>query len=633
MNTSYNRKELSIAIVGSGPRGLSVLERLAVYIQRNQYCNITIYLIDDYQVGCGRIWRTNQPNYYLMNTPADEVSSFSGPLDDDGVRPGSGPSLAQWWKINDPNYPGPSSYAPRRLHGQYMQFVLEIIESQLDPQVKIVKVNDRVADLKQDNNIIQLYFNDGKKLHVDQVVLATGHTTLNLRGKALELSNFASSYSHLEYFQGDSAADMHLEKIAAGKHVGILGLGLSFYDVLAAFTIGRGGQFTTMDNGDFKYIPSGKEPLIFAGSRSSLPIPSRGKNQKGGNYRYKPVFFTMSWAKALRRKGEIDFVIDVLPVLLIEVNLTYYATAIRLQKGGAEEQKFRKEIESLDLSQAVFISNYASRYGIKKMPPIDIEAMARPFSERQFSSPDKFQKELLGILNKDLLHAEQGNVNSPLKAALDTIRDTRSIVRELVNFGGLNPESHKDDFLDWYAPRSAFLTAGPPLSRTKQLIALIRSGILRIVGPQFFIEKDIEKECFRINSLQVDNSHIHVETVIDARVPTTDIAADKSPLTKSLIQQGVWANYINKGESTSFITGGVAVTQAPFHPIGKAGTEYKNIYVLGIPSEHTRWFMHAGSSRPGYWTDFVEDANSIAENILNVKYKKNNHDIFLKKQA
>lgn len=52
-----------IAIVGSGPRGLGVLERITARLAEAPPAAAEIFLIDAVQVGCGRIWRTDQPDW------------------------------------------------------------------------------------------------------------------------------------------------------------------------------------------------------------------------------------------------------------------------------------------------------------------------------------------------------------------------------------------------------------------------------------------------------------------------------------------------------------------------------------------------------------------------------------------
>jgi hypothetical protein len=606
-----------IAIVGSGPRGLSVLERIAARILTEGIERpVEIHLIDPIQIGCGRIWRTNQPDWFVMNTVADEVSSFSGPPDDGPARPGAGPSLAQWWQSNDPHYPGENSYAPRTLHGRYMLFVLATIEAALGPLANLHKVKAWVTELKPEGGDYALALSTGTVLKVDRVILATGHSTPALDDMQEPLANYTAKHPDVRYIRGDSAADMPLAEIPAGSPVGIFGLGLSFYDVMAALTEGRGGRFVPGPTGELEYIASGEEPVLFAGSRSGLPIPARGKNQKHANYRYEPAIFTHARVNALRERGQVDFRTEVLPLLMAEVNLVYYETAIRHRFGTATAAEFRSKASAAGPLPVAAVVELAADCGIDEMQAIDLDRIAHPFAGQHFASPQAFESTLMAQLRADIAQAEEGNVDSPLKAALDVIRDTRALIRTVVDFGGLTPASHRTDFLNWYVPRSAFLSAGPPRARLQQVMALIRAGILRIVGPGIRVTGSEQRPCFIMSSPQVEASAVEVLTMIDARIPVPNLHSDPAPLTKMLVEQGIWTNFVNRSENDAFATGGVAVTPAPFHPINRHQQPDRQLYVLGIPSEHTRWFMQAGSSRPGFWTDFVINADAIATDVL-----------------
>ncbi|NGZ99813.1 hypothetical protein G5V59_04400 [Nocardioides sp. W3-2-3] len=65
-----------------------------------------------------------------------------------------------------------------------------------------------------------------------------------------------------------------------------------------------------------------------------------------------------------------------------------------------------------------------------------------------------------------------------------------------------------------------------------------------------------------------------------------------------------------------YVTGSVAVTGSPFHPVDAAGEAVRSLYVLGIPTEGCRWFMQVGSGRPGPWGSFTRDADAIAGDML-----------------
>ena len=124
---------LKIAIVGLGPRGLSVLERLISNIAENQLeKKIEIHVIDPFPFGAGKVWRTDQANCLLMNTVASQITLFTdstvecdGPIKD-------GPNLYEWARFieffcskeeyNDVVFQeakriGPNSYSTRAFYG------------------------------------------------------------------------------------------------------------------------------------------------------------------------------------------------------------------------------------------------------------------------------------------------------------------------------------------------------------------------------------------------------------------------------------------------------------------------------------------------------------------------------------
>lgn len=606
-----------IAVIGSGPRGLSIVERMGARLAAEPPRRpVEIHLIDAVEVGCGRVWRTDQPDWFLMNTVCGEVSAFSGIPDGGPARAGAGPSLVQYWASVDPDCPGPNGYAPRALHGRYMHFVLEAVERSLPPNATLHRVHAAVETLARsaDGDGYALSLSNGTDLHADRVILVTGHSRQEQIGELGALAEFAATRPHLRYIDGDSAADMPLDAIPPGSAVGILGLGLSFYDVMAALTLGRGGTFAEKPGGGLVYQPSGREPLLVGGSRSGMPLPARGRNQKEPLYAYTPVMFTPDRVRK-HNPGRIDFKRDAVPWLLAEVNLVYYATELRHRRGAQAAAEFTAAVGAAAESGVPDVSALAARFGVD-LPPVDLDRIARPFTGMEFADPAAFDRALIAELKRDLEHAEHGNVDSPLKAALDVLRDTRWVIRNLVDFSGLTPESHERDFIGWYNPRSAFLAAGPPRIRLYQTLALVEAGVLRVVGPQARFAGDPRLDRFVVSSPQVAGSEVAVETVIDARIPSPDVLREAAPLTRKLYDAGVWTGYVNRHDEAEFYTGGVAVTPAPYHPVGRDGEPDTGLYVLGIPTEHTRWFMQGGSSRPGRWTDFVHDADAIAGHAL-----------------
>nr|WSW43171.1 FAD/NAD(P)-binding protein [Streptomyces sp. NBC_01001] len=609
-----------IAVVGSGPRGMMVVERLVSRLAaepEGEGRATELYLIDAVEVGAGRVYRTDQPDWFLMNTVAGQISAFSGLPDTDRPRAGSGPSFVEWWQSVDPDCPGRDGYAPRAQYGRYLRFVLDAVEAALPAGVSLHRVHGRVDDLDRTGTTYRLTLSDGSRLDADRVVLTTGHSLNSPSGWEEELAGFAAGHPRLRYIRGDSAADMPLSAIAPGTPVGVIGLGLSFFDVMAALTVGRGGRFTDQGNGKLAYRPSGAEPVIVAGSRSGLPLPARGRNQKPPTYSYPPVLFTPERVRRGHPEGPLDFRSQVLPWLRAEMDLVYYGTALRSRYGADVRERFIAKAASAAAGTEVpDVSAIAARFGVGDLPPLDLDALARPFETTEFASPSSYDDTLRDVLERDLGHAVRGNVDSPLKAALDVMRDCRWVLRTLVDFSGLAGASHREDFLGWYVPRASFLAAGPPEVRIRQVLALIDCGLLRLVGPRTEFRTDPAEGRFVLSSPRVAGSQIAVDTLIDARIPNPDVRTDLSPLTGALRERGVWTSYVNGTGATAFDTGGVAVGRSPYHPLGREGAPDRGLYVLGIPTEHTRWFMQVGSSRPGMWSDFVHDADHIAADAL-----------------
>ncbi|HFD6365286.1 TPA: FAD/NAD(P)-binding protein, partial [Staphylococcus aureus] len=119
-----------ISIIGSGPRGLSVLERLVCRCNDKVITDqIEINLIDDSFVGAGRVWSPIQSKHLLMNTYAKEITAFSGTIkNNQKERAGSGLTFYQWWIKNYNDFDYYEGYAPRKYYGEYLLYVLSTIE-------------------------------------------------------------------------------------------------------------------------------------------------------------------------------------------------------------------------------------------------------------------------------------------------------------------------------------------------------------------------------------------------------------------------------------------------------------------------------------------------------------------------
>ena len=615
MQGNESLSQASIAVIGTGPRGISILERLGVRLSaRIPDQIITLYVIDDAEVGCGRIWRTDQPHYLVMNNRCGEVTMFSGKTDGGAWRPGNGPGFADWWRQVDTSFPGSSTYAPRAIYGRYLKFVLDTIELNLPRNVRLERIKARVTRLERSSGRFVLSLDTGQSLNADRVVTCLGHPHPQLDDSQKVLSRHSQCKSHTTCIPNDSLTCMPLGATLARASIGVIGLGLTFYDVLMTLTIGRGGRFIECDAG-LRYIRSGCEPKkIVAGSRRALPIPVRGTWQRPHDYRYMPRFFTPERVLETRSRKRLDFRAELLPWLLGELNYVYVQKRLEYKQA----QDFIEIVSSLNLTTTTILPQLiscAESFGVNDF--IELDMLATPFKNSTFIDQRSFRRTLIELVKEDVHQSELGDFHGPLKAVVEVLREARSTIRLAVDFCGLTSESHRD-FVEDIGPKIAFLSTGPPGIRAKQLLALITEGTLEILGPDARFEPTPAGKYVGF-SPKVPGYKSTIDALIDARVPATDLATDANPLVKDLLNQGIWRSHVNHGRNP-FLTGALDTTRAPFNPIGRSDSIEMGMHALGITMEGTRWFTQVGIARLGPSTEFFRDADSIAEAVASVAY-------------
>jgi hypothetical protein len=67
----------TIVIVGAGPRGAGLLERLAAGAPELHPDGLSVHLVDPYPPGAGRIWRHAQSPLLAMNSMAADVTMYT----------------------------------------------------------------------------------------------------------------------------------------------------------------------------------------------------------------------------------------------------------------------------------------------------------------------------------------------------------------------------------------------------------------------------------------------------------------------------------------------------------------------------------------------------------------------------
>jgi uncharacterized NAD(P)/FAD-binding protein YdhS len=622
-----------VCIIGAGPRGLSVLERLCANERAEQSCSaLTIHVVDPGEPGAGLVWRSDQSRHLLMNTVASQITMYTDDSSriDGPIEPG--PTLYEWGRslteaggaarhddetLAEARDLEPNTYPTRAFYGSYLHAGFrrtvdaapEHITIRVHRSRAIAVVDSETHDGAQSvllDNEVRL---DG--LHA--VVMAQGHVPTRPAPWEERTAELARAH-RLTYVSPGNPADQDLSGILPGQNVLLRGLGLNFFDYMALFTAGRGGIFVRLGE-RLVYQPSGLEPRMYASSRRGVPYQARGENEKGAFGRYHPRLFTAEFVENLRKRSargeQIRFKSDLWPLISREVESVYYGALLESRGRGAEREAFVDAYLAFPHTQEPL-----DGFGIDPADRWDWEKISRPYRDQEFTDRGGFRDWLLGYLAQDLAAALQGNLTGPLKAALDVLRDLRNEVRLAVDHGGLEAGSHRDDLEGWYTPLNAFLSIGPPAARIEQMIALIEAGVLELTGPMTEIRIDGESPAFVARSSVVPGPPVRSTVLIEARLHEPDLRRTADPLLQSLLSSGQATTFrIAGADGTGYETGGLAVTERPYRVLRSDGRAHPRRFAYGVPTESVHWVTAAGT-RPGVDSVTLADSDAIARTVL-----------------
>ncbi|WP_307782161.1 FAD/NAD(P)-binding protein [Streptomyces sp. MBT65] len=608
---------VSVAVVGAGPRGTSVLERLCASAPEllPPGARLTVHVVDPAPPGPGRVWRSAQSPELLMNTVASQVTLFtdagvdcSGP-----VRPG--PSLHEW----APAELGPDDYPTRAHYGRYLEWVFARTVREAPDSVRVATHRARAVRLDDTPDGHQaLTLDNGRTLSaLSAVVLAQGHLPTAADTTQLRLTAYADQHG-LRHLPPANPADVDLSVVRPGEPVLLRGLGLNFFDHTALLTTGRGGRFVRARSGGLRYLPSGNEPRLYAGSRRGIPYQARGDNAKGPYGRHTPRLLTPEAISAFRKRADSgeppEFLTEIWPLVAKEVETVYYTALLRpsrrpeFKTASADFTEFTERFLAVphrDPQEALILDEF----GVASAERWSWDRLSRPYTERDLAHPAAWRDWLLSYLREDAEHAALGNVDGPLKAALDVLRDLRNELRLVVDHGGLAGASRRDHLDRWYTPLNAFLSIGPPRRRIEELAALVAAGVVEVLGPRLEVRE--ADGAWVARSPVVPGSAVRVTTLIEARLPEPDVRRTADELLGRLLKTGRCRPHTVDG----YETGGLDVTPRPYRLIDRQGGVHARRFAFGVPTEGVHWVTAAGA-RPGVDSVTLSDADAVARAVL-----------------
>jgi FAD-NAD(P)-binding len=622
---------IAIGIVGAGPRGTITLDRiLAGADELAPGRRIVVHLVDPEPPGAGRVFRPGQPAELLMNTVSADVTVFT----DDSVRCAGpvrpGPSQYEWARqvadgiltedlpqsiVEEAAAMRPWSYASRAFNGHYLSWALRHVIGGAPDHVTVrvhrlraVAAGDR-ADGGQ-----WLRLEDGERLPVDALVLATGHSDVQPTAGQRRHRDFAAR-AGLVYVPPCSPAEADLSGIAAGEPVLLRGLGLTFFDYVTLLTAGRGGRYHR-SGGRLRYLPSGAEPALWAGSRRGLPYASRPEVREEMPVKHQPRFLTEEVVAELRRDagtGRTSFRDRLWPHIVRELHWVYYG---RVLAGDPDRlQAFRDACETLppvgpriDAVLAELLPDPGLRW--------DWQALDRPAGDREFADHDDYTAWVTRRLRDDVTQSLLGPAGSARKAVAAALRDLRAPISRVVSHEGLSGRSYRDELMGWFHGLFNSVSNGPPVFRIEELAALADAGVLRFTGPELSLTQDEAAGTFAATSPAVAAGPVRARALIDARLHATDLRRTADPLLGALVAGGqARAHVIPDEEDGGYRTGGLDITEEGQRLVDASGRPHRARFAYGPPVESVQW-LTATIVRPFSNSTTLQQGDLIARQAL-----------------
>lgn len=662
-------------LIGAGPRGTSVLERLfanyAAAASRARSHKVSgkaqsrkaqppasadlpelhIDVVDPFPAGPGHVWQPGQSRLYLMNTQSfyptiiPEEPALAPPL--------AGTSFDRWrMKHREDIAAGRTEglsedeaaelkgleshdFPSRALYGRYLSSTLQEL-LQAAPKGVTVRFHETEATAVRRGHgdarrfIVELY--DGGRLDADDVVLSLGHLESRLNPEQRSFDTAAKDLG-LSYFPPTAPADVDWSKIPAGEPVLVRGMGLNFFDVVVQLTEGRGGSFRPSDEG-LAYEPSGNEPHIIAASRRGTPYRAKAALD---SYYARSVRLRYLTESAVRRftAGGIKpgFDHDLWPLLHRDALWAYYTTLLSTEPDViAARDGFLAALEEALHPHAHAVSPWESLVGevvadyVPAEHRLDLRALAAPLAGKSFASRADLNRAVVEYLDDDARRSALGE-SDPVKMAILTLHSGRAVLKTVVSDGGITDESWVAGLRGWFESFIEGLASGPPALRAEQLAALARAGVASFVGPDPKFSVDRKTGMFTAASPWVRDAPVAARCLIEALAPANKVAASKSTLMRQLIHDGlVRPKLMMTAEGTPVQTTGLDVVAHPYRAVAANGAVSDGLYVLGLQLSSAQWGTAiAAQALPAAGPAFrsgqrtLRDADEIARSVLGIQ--------------
>jgi uncharacterized NAD(P)/FAD-binding protein YdhS len=552
----------AVVFVGGGPRTAGVLERIAANRPGLLSGPLEIHVVEPHVPGSGRIWRYDQHPGLLLNSMAADITMFTDASVACEGPASQGPNLAEWaagvvdGSITDvPDFPSAlheqlrsltgATFPTRQLQSQYLEWFFRRAARSLGRDVTVHRttavavrqVRGPAAETAGSPAAYLVELANGRSLRADVVVTALGHTDSRPDAASAAWADFAGR--HGGYHAAPSyTTDVDYSPIAPGQDVIVAGMGLAFVDLLVLLMEGRGGRFVETPDGGLEYLPSGREPKLWAGSRRGVPYHSKISATLRGEAPGPLRFLTPAAVEALlARHGELDFRRDLWPLIAKEAGYGYYRELLTGSPGRAAMgwDEFAARYSDLDWyspAREELVAAAVPDAGLH----LDLERLDRPFAGHRFPGHQEVQDAVVGYIEHDLAVRDSPDHPETLALFLALLHVYMEVGR-VVPPERLNARSQQTVH-GWWHGFFSFVDSGPPPHRLRQMLALHRAGLLHFLGPDLEVDADESTGLFHGSSRQSGTSAA-AKALIEARLPSPTVARSLNPLLESLHKTGL----------------------------------------------------------------------------------------------
>ncbi|GAA2103840.1 FAD/NAD(P)-binding protein [Brevibacterium salitolerans] len=577
-----------LVFVGGGPKTTGLLLALAAAARADRAAfpeRLEILVVDPFPAGGGRIWRHAQSPTLWMNSLAEDVTIFP----DEGAEfPSlSGPSLAEWAAGRDLEHLGApaaglrgTDFAPRRIQAEYLGWAYARAQQELPDGFVLETVRGRAlaAEPLGDRHIVSYEeYGTGhphdsahprgpaapggagtpryQTVLADALVLAQGFLEVADDAETAELREQASR-SGLGYTAPGYTADVDLSGLPAGEDVLVRGLGLAFVDAMMMLTEDRGGRFERVAGADGSadgpvvYHPSGREPVLWAGSGRGVPYKSKLGHRPEG-LRIGPTrWLTADTVRGLcGADGTVDCETVLFPLLEAELAHAHYAELATRYEGrttaSAEEygRLFADWHRAFVAGEPVTAQRCRAewiRFAEWTVPDpadrFDLSGLDRPFAGASFASQEEFEAEVAWHTRAEIDRAADARYSQDA-AVFFALVSAYYVTRELVGQGVFTSADRIRNVDGRFHGLFSYIASGPPPERLENLLALHRAGIVRFLGADVRVRVDAGDPAFVATS-GAHPDEVRARWLVDARLAPVSAARATDTLLRGLLEDG-----------------------------------------------------------------------------------------------